>query len=146
MTGDEYKEIIDGFDVENNPKYQKHDGLTFCNIFAQDVAAACGYPLPSGVCATMLDNLWGNKWSPWYSVTFDEAQVRANDGHPTIAITSDHVAIVRPNDDGSRPTERKQVRITQAGASLLNDSTLNYGWYPSQLDTIRFYSVYEQYA
>lgn len=44
MTGKEYAEIIDSFDVENNSKYLPHNGHTYCNIFAQDVAKECGTP------------------------------------------------------------------------------------------------------
>lgn len=44
MTGKEYADIIDGFDVENNSKYQPRNGTTYCNIFAQDVAKACDTP------------------------------------------------------------------------------------------------------
>ena len=55
MTGKEYAEIIDSFDVENNSKYLPHNGHTYCNIFAQDVAKECGTPclpvvaLPCGI-------------------------------------------------------------------------------------------------
>ena len=34
MTGKEYADIIDGFDVENNSKYLPSGGNTYCNIFA----------------------------------------------------------------------------------------------------------------
>ena len=32
MTGKEYADIIDGFDVENNSKYLPSGGYTYCNI------------------------------------------------------------------------------------------------------------------
>lgn len=35
MTGKEYANIIDGFDVEHNSKYLPSGGNTYCNIFAQ---------------------------------------------------------------------------------------------------------------
>ena len=95
MTGNQYKAIIDSFHVETNPKYQPSGSTTYCNIFAQDVMDECGTPLPSGVCATMLNQLESG-YSSWGSVTYQNAQVRANNGYPTIAITSDHVAVVRP--------------------------------------------------
>ena len=139
MTGNQYKAIIDSFHVETNPKYQPSGSTTYCNIFAQDVMDECGTPLPSGVCATMLNQLESGS-SSWGSVTYQNAQVRANNGYPTIAITSDHVAVVRPNEDGSTPTSRREVRITQAGRTLLNNSTLNYGWPPARLNEIVFYS------
>ena len=142
MTGNEYRQIIDSFDVENSPKYQKRGHVTYCNVFAQDVASKCNAPLPDGLCSNMLDKLSGNKFPRWYSVTYAEAQRRANEGCPTIAITPDHIAMVRPNGDGSIPAFRREVRITQAGNTVLNDATLNYGWPPERLEEIRFYSWY----
>lgn len=41
MTREAYMNIIDSFDVENNPEYQPSGGKTYCNIFAQDVAKTC---------------------------------------------------------------------------------------------------------
>lgn len=64
MTGKEYADIIDGFDVENNSKYLPSGGYTYCNIFAQDVADACDTPLPTGGCENM--------WNLWLVVCEDE--------------------------------------------------------------------------
>lgn len=142
MTGTQYANIIDGFDVENNPAYLPHNGMTFCNIFAQDVADACNAPLPSGGCSAMLDSLWGNNFPKWYSVTYEQAQSRANNGAPSIGITRDHVVIVRPND-GSVPSTVSQVRIAMAGSHCYNDTTLAYAWVAAERDNVRFYSWYE---
>lgn len=142
MTGNEYKNIIDGFDVENNADYQPSGGDTYCNFFAQDVASACNTPLPTGLCSSMFNSLWGNSFPKWYSVDYLDAQSRANQGFPTIAITSDHVAVVRPND-GTAPTAVKNVAITQAGATLLNNSTIAWGWPAASHPSIRFYSWYD---
>ena len=145
LTANEYKEIIDSFDVENNPKYQ-NDEYTYCNVFAYDVSVACETPLPYGTCAYMLSHLTGNNWPDWYSVDFLNAQQRANMGRPTIAITSSHVAVVRPSESEIDPDTftKRDVCITQAGRSLLAASTLNYGWSPSteEWNEIRFYSWY----
>lgn len=139
MTGNEYKEIIDSFHVETNPLYQPTATTTYCNVFAQDVIAACGAALPSGLCGEMLSVL-RNGYLLWRPVLYATAQESANSGYPTVAITYDHVAVVRPNDDGSTPSSLSQVRITQAGRTLLNNSTLNYGWPPDRLGEIQFYS------
>ena len=142
MTGKEYKDIIDSFDVENNSNYQpSDDGQTYCNIFAQDVAEECDTPLPTGGCTSMLNSLCGNKFPNWYSVNFTMAQQRANNGAPTIAITDDHIAIVRPND-GAVPAVGGKVRITQSGAKCYNDTTLSYGWGKDRRDEVKFYSWY----
>ena len=79
--------------------------------------------------------------SNWYSVNFTMAQQRANNGAPTIAITDDHIAIVRPND-GAVPADVGKVRITQAGAKCYNDTTLSYGWGKDRRDEVKFYSWY----
>ena len=93
------------------------------------MAAACGTPLPTGLCQNMLDSLYGNSFPQWYSVGFTGAQAQAN-------------AIVRPND-GSVPSEVKYVRITQAGNTLLNDSTIAWGWPADRHSEIKFYSWYD---
>lgn len=142
MTGNDYKRIIDGFDVEHNSNYQPSGETTYCNIFAQDVAEACGTPLPTGGCTAMRNSLAHNQFPKWYSVTYAQAQSRANDGTPGIAITYNHIAIVRPND-GSVPASVGKVRITQAGGTCYNDTTLSYGWRSSRYYEIRFYSWYE---
>ncbi|KAF5065278.1 hypothetical protein [Oscillibacter sp.] len=142
MTAKAYKDIINGFDVEHNSTYLPHGGNTYCNIFAQDVAEACGTPLPTGGCTAMRNALAHNQFPKWYSVTFDQAQSRANDGVPGIAITYDHIAIIRPND-GSVPATKGKVHIAQAGATCYNDTTLSYGWKSARWDEIRFYSWYE---
>ena len=90
----------------------------------------------------MRDQLAHNQWPKWYSVTYEQAQSRANEGAPGIAITYDHIAMVRPND-GSVPASVGKVRIAQAGAKCYNDTTLSYGWRSSRYDEIRFYSWYE---
>ena len=59
MTGKEYADIIDGFDVENNSKYLPSGGYTYCNIFAQDVTLLC---LPAG--ARICGILWRTTSSP----------------------------------------------------------------------------------
>lgn len=142
MTGSDYSNKIDSFKVESNSKYQPSGETTYCNIFAQDVATDCGTPLPTGGCTAMRNSLAHNQFPKWYSVTYAQAQSRANDGAPGIAITEDHIAIVRPND-GSVPASVGKVRIAQAGATCYNDTTLSYGWRTSRYDEIRFYSWYE---
>lgn len=142
MTGTEYANIIDGFNVETNPNYLPHNDATYCNVFAQDVADACNTPLPSGGCRSMREQLAHNQFPKWYSVTFQQAQLRANDGAPGIAITEDHIAMVRPND-GSTPGSIGEVRIAQAGGTCYNNTTLNMGWRSEFFDDIRFYSWYE---
>ena len=142
MTGKEYADIIDGFDVENNSKYLPSGGYTYCNIFAQDVADACDTPLPTGGCENMWNSLAHNQFPKWWSGTYKQGQSRANDGIPSIGITKDHVVIVRPNN-GSVPSDVKYVRIAQAGKTCYNNTTLAYAWGAAARSNVRFYSWYE---
>lgn len=143
MTGKEYADIIDSFDVENNSKYLPDKNSTYCNFFVQDVSDACGTPLPKGGCSEMRSRLEHNKYPKWWSVTYQQAQSRANDGAPSIGITTGHVVMVRPND-GSVPTNVADVRIAQAGRNCYNDERLAYAWPQADRPSIRFYSWYEE--
>jgi hypothetical protein len=94
-----YASIIDGFKVETNKKYSPVGG-TKCNIFAQDVMSAMSVDLPSGLANQMADALSRNRTPGWYSVTFLDAQKRANLGYPAIGTKKaeghGHVVVVRP--------------------------------------------------
>lgn len=141
-----YNDAILSFNVSTNPTYQKNGNTTYCNIFAQDVMnhADISTPLPTGGCSTMLTSLKGNNFPHWHDVTFTVAQSRANQGYPGIAITSGHVAVVRPNG-GTVPAAAKNVAAAQAGASCFDDKTLAYSWaWSSNPPTdLKFYSWYD---
>lgn len=111
-----YESVIDDFKVETNRKYSSVGG-TKCNIFAQNVMSAMSADLPSGLANQMADALLGNKTPGWYSVTFQDAQKRANLGYPTVGIRKaeghGHVVVVRPK--GSSITILKEVQVAQAG-------------------------------
>lgn len=138
-----YAKAIDSFKVETASKYQPSGGQTYCNVFAQDVMkhSDLNAALPSGTTTTMYNALYGNKDSHWKSVGFQEAQKRANQGHPTIAIKPGHVVVVRPK--GSEITQLKEVQIAQAGATNYNSTTINWAWSSSELTDVKFYSHYE---
>ena len=139
-----YKKVIDSFKVEINAKYQPRGGKTYCNTFAQDVMNHddLNAALPSGTTSTMCNALYGNKNPKWKSVDFQEAQKRANQGYPTIAIKPGHVAIVKPK--GKEITQLKEVCIAQAGATNYNSTTINWAWASNELTEVKFYSHYEQ--
>lgn len=135
-----YKSTIDSFNVTNNSKYLPHNGQTFCNIFAQDVARKLGTPLPSGTCDTMLNCLLGNKTPHWYSVSASMAQSRANQGYCTIGITKDHVVVVYPH--GNTANSVYDVYMSMSGYQCFNDKSITYAWRSSVLPTVKFYSWY----
>ncbi|AOT69947.1 hypothetical protein [Geosporobacter ferrireducens] len=137
-----YKKAIDDRDVENAAKYQPSpNGTTYCNIFAQDVASDYGTPLPSGTCSTMLKALYGNNTPHWYSVTYSQAQSRANQGYTTIGITSDHIVIIYPH--GNTPSSVSDLYMSMAGYKCFNDTKITYAWKQSDLSNVKFYSWYE---
>ena len=146
MTASEYLDII----TEVNPyNYEKDEKYSYCNEFAFDVMKECGTPLPDktqdpGVaagCEEMQNKLRGNNYGRWREISFDEAQIRANNGGPAIAITHDHVAVVRPYGSFV-PSSIGQVRIAQAGNNCYLDTSLEYGWQSNRFPEIEFYAWY----
>jgi uncharacterized protein YraI len=135
---DSYDQVIDEFGVDRNPRYQPHDGLTFCNIFVSDVTRAMNAQIPHRVSASgdpddggreltvagMVDWLHGRGadfgWSQ--AASGQDAQTAANAGQPTVVITpagvtfdEEHTAIIRPADFD--PTNGPEM--AQAGARCL---------------------------
>lgn len=137
-----YSTTIDGFKVETNSKYQPSGSTTYCNIFAQDVMKAMSAALPSGTANQMADALLNNGTPGWYSVTFSNAQSRANQGYPTIGIRKadghGHCVVVRPK--GSSITQLRDVQIAQAGSTNYNNTTINWSWTAADLPTVKFYT------
>ena len=99
----EYAQVL----AQINPrsaKYMPHSGSTFCNVFAEDVTAKMGAPLPR-LMANDLYNWLGSsagKNAGWHQVSAAEAQKAANAGDPTVAVYHNntgvhgHIAMVRP--------------------------------------------------
>lgn len=125
---------------------------TFCNRYAYYAMQECGTPLPTraldgapATCEEMLDRL-NSGFQKWQVITksnaYEEAQARANNGYPTIALEEDHVAVVHPNSDGLIPASKDLVRITQAGHTILVNGTLSQGWSTSSSGyaAIKFFS------
>lgn len=146
MTGDLYRRIIESFTVGTGTPY--YPGST-CNIFAADVCDACETPLPrtsSGLaytCNNILPELRNNYLSWRKSGTdgksFVGAQLAANTGRTAVAITYDHIAIVRPNSTGLPPESITDVCLAQAGASPSTNTTLNLCWSADRHNEIEFY-------
>ena len=137
-SADVYSQVINQFDVENNPRYAQRDGNTYCNIFAWDVTRAMGTEIPHWVDNAgnpmpygqghELDANGVNQWLNsqggnygWQEVSPDQAQAMANQGFPVVASWDNvgdigHIAVVRPGAiNGNGP------ETAQAGGENWND-------------------------
>jgi len=123
-----YIEVLDQFDVENNPRYCPRDGCTFCNIFVWDVTLSMGSEIPhwvdistgaprrfpdvQGARETDANGnaQWLNNYGEgfgWIKVTAEEAQSAAHRGQPTVVTLYNpgeigHIALVRPGENQDR--------------------------------------------
>jgi len=147
-----YQIAIDTLKVVTATKYQTSGRTTYCNIFAQDVMRGYGYDLPTGTCKSIFEALYNNGHANYKSVTFVQAQLRANQGYPTIAITSgkastspddfmpEHVAVVYPS--GNIASTVSDVCVSQSGSSCFNNGKISRSWAPADLAKVKFYSWY----
>jgi hypothetical protein len=155
-----YAKILDGFNVAANSKYKpipKPEGgyTTFCNSFAIDVMNSAEFTSAQPTaftpqftsdssyitCKTLLSRLKGGTHYPhWQEVTWSVAQSRADQGYPTIGITSTHIACVHPNTGNTSVNSAGEVRITQAGILRLNYSTISAGFFTPS--AVKFFSYY----
>lgn len=137
-----YAKVIDQFQVDTNPRYTPRDGLTWCNVFTRDVIqnsvadrAGTG-TIPQFFNDTELNANatydWLNVYGPsygWSKVSAEEAQRRANAGHPTVVAWknesggSGHIAVVRPGTMSSRGPA-----IAQAGRYNFNNRHVKDGF------------------
>jgi len=112
--------IIRSLDVENNPKYTPYkNGYTYCNIYAQDVMAALGTPLPNLLAAntdTWLRSSDGYA-AGWRETDAATAQRFANAGCPAVTTmgSEGHLQVVVPERDGAYNPARG-VAVSQAGS------------------------------
>ncbi len=146
--------VIDGLNVEGNGRYVKfRDGNpdtydTYCNLFAADVAAKLGAPLPLYVtdgngnitrwlgATNMQEWLDGRLNVPgsytqgpaqgWQRVDAVGAVNYANQGYVTVVAGHGHMAVVRPG--GTPGVAAGDVPIAQAGEHNFNSGRVKDGW------------------
>jgi spore coat assembly protein SafA len=148
-----YEEVIRQFGVASNPRYAQRDSNkdgttdTFCNIYVWDVSKAMGAEIPHWVDGKSAPAEPGAKgawemnanatvdWlknhggeNGWRQVTADEAQARANDGNPTVAVWKNpggigHVGMIRPGE-----VTEKGPALAQAGATNFDDKQVQDGF------------------
>ena len=162
-----YRQVIDQFNVENNPRYavnKKGTGDTYCNIFLWDVTSAMGAEIPHYIDAkTSMPRTYPNvsgaralnangihKWlmqhgkaHGWVQVTAEQAQAYANQGRPAVtawknADSRGHAQVVCPSNDG-RYNNARGVTIAQAGRKLTSYSPMTR-IYSSRLKDVVYFA------
>lgn len=144
--------VVAQFDVEFNTRYRRTPYATFCNIFVTDVTKALNVEIPHWLRDTNVPlgkrelNANGTlEWlmiigthNGWREVNATEAERRADDGYPTIAIWKNpnmnkpgHIAILLPSDG-------QGIQIAQAGAKNFNHGSLAAGF--GAVKPIRFFT------
>ena len=139
-----YEEVIKGFDVEHEARYQMDpNGDTWCNVYVADVTSAMNAPIPhycdpsTGAPMSKADSggTWLNanamrSWLNdhgsnygWISCTREEAIVYANSGRPTVATGVGHIAMVAPQHEGE-----DGVMLAQAGGEVSSHISINQCW------------------
>ncbi len=135
MSASEYLE-----NIENTDLIPRNGYTTYCNIWAQNVMKKCNVPFPAKGCTKTLE-LLTDGYDNWVHLDNDEfknAQAKANAGFATIAITSDHVVVVTPND-GSVPSVIGEVFVSQSGWDCFYGEKLSYAWKPEDRGEIQFF-------
>lgn len=119
-SAEAYAEVLDSLPLLDSPRYQPHNGATFCNIYVWDCTRLLGCEVPHWVDDDGHQSPagWGREqtandmalWlgdngaqTGWRSVAPEYAQRRANQGNPTIAVWlnpggTGHIAMVRPGE------------------------------------------------
>lgn len=160
LTADEYKRrVTDDVSPYDYPSYVDGNGeiVTLCNHYAYYAMDACETPLfvresdgAPAVCSALFDTLSTNTFKKWRIIdtdkAYEEAQARANNGYPTLALEPKHVAVVVPNGN-TIPTSKSGVKISQAGKTLFDadeNKTISNGWIVNseEYNNIKFFSWY----
>lgn len=123
-----YLAVVGQFAIDTNPRYTPRDGMTFCNIFMQDVLAALDVPFVYQ-CANDHYAWFAStgKSCGWKEVSMKEAGKRAQEGYPTIAVLRrsghGHVRVIIPR----KTTDIKKYKLAyaQAGSSCYSYRAVN---------------------
>lgn len=118
-----YEKVLDGYRVTEE-RYRPRNGVTYCNIFAQDVMVAMCAPLPSKTANAIIADLRMGAVSGWKQVTEDVARANANAGKPTL--------VTWYNDAGPRG-HIAVVRVSPKNIEIANVGRANFARGPIQL-------------
>lgn len=142
-----YRDVINQFAVETNPRYAQNQGNTYCNIFAWDVTKAMGAEIPhwvdshgnpAGISSNNreLDANGAVNWiathgqkAGWQAVTAEDAQAFANAGQPVVATWHNpggigHIGVVAPGEY----SPQQGPHLAQAGAKNFNEGYVTDGF------------------
>ncbi|MDR2421218.1 MAG: hypothetical protein LBD49_03825 [Oscillospiraceae bacterium] len=157
-----YNAAVRQFDVTSATRYAPgRNGHTYCNIFVWDVTRALGCEIPhyidpaSGAPREYPDTAGANelnalsmgRWLAsygkrygWTEVTPEQAQLRANLGHPAVAVSSSvsHISMVVPAGTPYNPS--LGVAVAQAGSVVTNYSYLGNIYSDSGLQSVRYFA------
>jgi hypothetical protein len=108
-----YTQVLNQFQVGQNPRYQPREGRTMDALFVLDVARAMGSEIPPAAAGPLLSaqplREWMNRFhihTGWNRIDAETAQRLANAGHPVVAFmpNAQSAALVRPGFyDGRGP-------------------------------------------
>ena len=145
--------------IHDTPLKFPKNNTTYCNIWAHEVLSKSGATYATGGCKEELRQYAAGEVMGWNEYTFEEAQINANNGMPTIAIREDHVAVVTPNNvgidpvtgeyvskEGYKPKTVKDVLISQSGVANIckYDASFEWAWYDEyKQNSARFFSYSE---
>lgn len=115
------RELAQRLNPAGNPKYLRHDGNTYCNVYTQDFMKARGVKLPSLTANDTSAWLHSSKGAEagWKKVSAEDAQKAVNSGGNAL-VTSTHnphghiAPIVEGNLSNGAPT------ISNAGSKNFN--------------------------
>lgn len=147
--------VLAQFNVGLAPRYAPRDGVTFCNIFVWDVAAAFGVQLPHWLTLQgepadkpgpparettaneLRDRLVAGAWG-WEPMEAIKAAQNAARGCPTIAIWRNHtgpghVAWLEPTSDAA------DIEVAQAGSICGRDIPLAAAFGKHRIPQVLFF-------
>lgn len=123
-----YLAVVGQFCIDTNSRYTPRGGMTFCNIFMQDVLSAMKVPF---VYQCANDHYaWfasSGKSNGWKEVSMKEAGRRAQEGYPTIAVLRrsghGHVRVIIPRKTAD--VKKYKLAYAQAGSSCYGYRAVN---------------------
>jgi hypothetical protein len=133
-------------------RYRPFNGITFCNIFVNDVTRILHAEIPNSPPNTSVGQMrrWleqngaANGWQELVSIEGDQAQDFVNTGHVAVMLwsrdeVSDHVALVRPGNAKVDPQGRVWPRIAQAGSVVIRDRDSQQSFGHLSANSLRFW-------
>lgn len=132
MTNKQYKNMISWAET-NLVDRGTDDSLSV----ARKTLGTFGLSLPEGDISEVTDKLTNEEFMGWKKCTYEEARAFANDGIPTIAINSDSIAVVGPEEDAAAVQN-----VSEADAVSTFEATAAADTAQETSDTVYFATQY----